>query len=70
MLSQSLIHDHSMRLASALVEIVAPCFREEEKREAFGLFYEACTAAFTHYEIKAARMESRIKPSVKQNHIA
>ncbi len=63
MLSASLIHDHAMALATAILEIVSPCLREEERKDAFGMFYDASKAALTHYEEKSDRMQRRVKPS-------
>jgi len=63
MRSDSLINDHAIALAVSIMEIVEPCLREEEVREVFGLFYEACKAALTYYEEKADRMQRRLKPS-------
>ena len=60
--SASLIHDHAMALAAALLEIVSPALREEEKREAFNLFYEAAKAGLEHYELRADRMKRRLVP--------
>ncbi len=62
MISQHLIHDHAMALAKAILDIIAPCLREEEQREAFGQFYEACKAGFMHYEERADRMMRRLRP--------
>ena len=63
MRSDSLINDHAIALAVSIMEIVEPCLREEEVREAFGLFYEACKAALTHFEEKSDRMQRWLKPS-------
>ncbi len=51
-----------MALAKAILDIVAPCLREEEQKEAFGMFYEACKAALMHYEERADRMLHRLRP--------
>jgi hypothetical protein len=58
-----LIHDHAMAGASAATNIVAPCLRDEEKREAFNLFYEAIKATLLSYEEQVSRMRRRIEPS-------
>jgi hypothetical protein len=63
MKSQSLLHDHAFALATAILDMVAPCLREEEKREAFEMFYTAAKAAFESYETCADRMERRVRPS-------
>lgn len=60
---QSLQHDHAHALAVAILQMVTPCLREEEQREAFEMFYEAAKASFEHYEMMADRRMKRIKPS-------
>ena len=54
------VSDHAMALAAAILDIVSPCLREEEKREAFDLFVKAATATLLSYEEKVARL--RIEP--------
>lgn len=60
----SLIHDVSWATALHIVEVFAPCLREEEKREAFVEVYARVKAGLECYEVQAARRESRLKPSV------
>ena len=62
-MNQSLQHDHAFALATAILEIVSPCLREEEQREAFNMFYEAAKSSLEHYEMMADRRMRRIKPS-------
>jgi hypothetical protein len=62
MQSESLKHDHAMAMARAVMDIVSPCIREEEKRDAFDLFYEACKAGLQSYEMHADRMRRRVEP--------
>ena len=56
------INDHVMALSKVLLETVAPNYREEEHRDIFAEFYQACKAAFEHYENEIARMEQRLNP--------
>lgn len=63
MKSQSLMTDHAMALAAAILEIVSPALREEDKREAFNLFVEAAKAMLLSFEEKSERMTRRVKPS-------
>ena len=63
MRSQSLITDHAMALGKTIIDIVAPCLREEERKEAFCLFVEAAKGMLLSYEEKAERMARRVKPS-------
>ena len=60
--SRSLIHGHAMALAEEVLAVVAPCLREEERAEAFGLFVEAAEAVLTRYEEKADRPARRLGP--------
>jgi hypothetical protein len=63
MQSQSLISDHAMAAAKVILEMVSPCLREEEQRDAFRMIYEACKAMLLSYEEKADRMQKRVRPS-------
>ncbi|MCE9565752.1 MAG: hypothetical protein K8U57_27320 [Planctomycetes bacterium] len=63
MRSQSLISDHAMALAKVILEMIAPCLREEEQKDAFKMIYEACAATLNSFEEKADRMHRRVKPS-------
>ncbi|QJW98488.1 hypothetical protein [Frigoriglobus tundricola] len=63
MRSESLLTDHAMGLAKAILDIVAPCLSEEERHEAFGMFFEAAKGVLLSYEEKAERMRQRVKPS-------
>lgn len=60
----SLRHDAAFAAARALVEIVAPCLREEERRDAFEEFYRVCVAMIEAYEQQMQREAARLcKPS-------
>ena len=61
-MSKHLQHDTAFAMAHALLEIVAPCIREEERRDAFSEFYRVCLAALESYEVKCNRMEARLRP--------
>jgi hypothetical protein len=62
--SASLIHDHATALATAILEMVSPCLRPEETREAWSMFLEASKAMLEKYEEAAARQAKRLcKPS-------
>lgn len=57
------IHDHAMAGAAAVLDIVAPCLREQERREAFNLIFEVMKATLTSFDDKVWRMRRRIDPS-------
>jgi hypothetical protein len=56
------IHDAAYAAAAYILESFAPCFREEERRDAFNLAYTAVRSAIEVYEIKINRMQSRLRP--------
>jgi len=56
------IHDHSMALGKILLEIVAPNYREEEHRDICAEFYQACKAAFQHFDNDVERIERHVNP--------
>lgn len=60
----SLQHDTAFAAARELLGIVAPCLREEERRDAFDEFYRVCKAALEQYEMRMQREAARLcKPS-------
>jgi hypothetical protein len=62
-MNQRLCHDAAFAMAKTLLDIVGPCIREEEQRDAFDEFYRVCLAGIEAYETHVARMESRLHPS-------
>jgi hypothetical protein len=61
-LGNGLIHDSSRKLTAAILDVFAPLIRDEEKREASAIIYEACRIAFTSYELASARLNKRLSP--------
>ena len=55
--------DHARALAAAILDIVAPCLREEERNDALEAFYEAAMAALRSYDETIDRLRSRVRPS-------
>jgi len=53
-----------MALAKVILEMIAPCLRPEEQREAFRMIYESTIATLSSYEKLADRMRRRVKPSL------
>jgi hypothetical protein len=66
-MSQSLLHEYAEKFARASIGIIAPCLREEEIKEAYGLFYEAAILALNEYESRAERQHQRLKPIPSKN---
>jgi hypothetical protein len=62
MTNRRLQHDTAFALASALLDIVRNCIREEEWRDAFEAFYEACRAGIEAHDIRRQRIETRLRP--------
>jgi hypothetical protein len=58
-----LTHDVAWTTAMHILEVVAPCLREEEQREAFAQFYVLVKAGLECFEIQAERADRRLKPS-------
>lgn len=49
-----------MQLAGAIVALVAPCLREEEQRELFGMVYDALMIGLRRYEERATLRFQRL----------
>jgi hypothetical protein len=62
-MNERLMHDAAMAMAQAMLDIVEPCLRYEERLEAIGEFYIACKAGIEAYEIQKARLQSRLNPT-------
>jgi hypothetical protein len=54
-MDQSLQHDAAVAMAKCLVNIIAPCLREEEQREAAREFYQVIRAGLEAYEEQRER---------------
>jgi hypothetical protein len=55
-------HDAAEAMAHALLDLVKPCLREEEFRDAFDEFYAVCRARIEAYELQIDRMRRRLNP--------
>jgi hypothetical protein len=62
-MNQRLLHDAAVAMAQALLDIVKPCLREEERLDAFSEFYIVCKAGVEAYEIQKSRMLTRLNPT-------
>jgi hypothetical protein len=65
--SKSLIHEYAMKLARINLGIIAPALMGSERKEAFGLFYEAAMQEISQYEQRAERMRHRLMPLPSKN---
>ena len=63
-MNQRLLNQAAFQMATELMGMVGHCFREEEYRDVFECFYEACKCGLECYEIEAGRMRERLKPSM------
>ena len=62
MSSDSLIHDVAWATALHIVEIFAPCLRDEEKHDAFSEVYAAVKAGLACFRLKENRRQNRLRP--------
>jgi hypothetical protein len=60
--NQRLIHDVAFATSRQILEVVAPCLREEEQRDAFAEIYERIKAGIECFELRSNRMASRLLP--------
>ena len=50
-------------MATAMLNVVKNCIREDEHRDAFSEFYAICKAGIESYEVQRERMMERLHPS-------
>ena len=62
-MNQRLINDLAFAMAQQLLDLVAPCIREEERRDAFEEFYAICKNGLESFCIRHDRMMQRLKPT-------
>jgi hypothetical protein len=62
-MNQRLKHDAVMAMATACLDLIKPCLRDEEWRDAFEGFSAICTAGIEAYEIQKQRMLERLNPT-------
>jgi hypothetical protein len=62
MANQRLQHDTAFALAKVLLGIVQGCLREEERRDAFEAFYQACRDGIEAHDIQRQRIQTRLHP--------
>jgi hypothetical protein len=60
---ERLLHDTAWSCAYSLVEVIAPCLREDEQTDAFHEFYKRVRAAVETYLIMEAREARQLTPS-------
>jgi hypothetical protein len=57
-----LIHDAAFDLSRKILEVFAPCLREEERRDAFAEIFDRVKAAIERFEVQSDRMARRLHP--------
>lgn len=62
-MDKKLMHDASVAMAHAILDLVSPCLREEEKLEALSNFYIVCQAGIESYCIKTEKMLRNVEAS-------
>jgi hypothetical protein len=50
-------------MATALLDLIQNCIREEERRDAFEEFYRVCLAGLEAHALQEERLQRRIGPS-------
>jgi hypothetical protein len=60
---QHLRHDTAIALATALLEIIGNCLRDEERKDAFDEFFTACMGALECYDTLKRCNDNRLAPS-------
>ena len=50
-------------MATALLDLVQNCIRDEERRDAFEEFYRVCLAGLEAHSIQEERLRHRLGPS-------
>ncbi len=61
-MNDRLIHDAAVAMARAILDIIAPCIRPEERRDALEEFYTVCRSGIEAYEMQIDRMQKRLNP--------
>jgi hypothetical protein len=62
-MNQRLTHDAAVAMAQALLAVVEPCIREDERLDALNEFYIICKAGIEAYDIQKTRMLTRLNPT-------
>ena len=62
-MNQRLIHDTAIAMAQALVDLLGPCIREDERRDARDELYCVCKAGLEAFCLHQDRMQQRLKPT-------
>jgi hypothetical protein len=55
--------DAAVAIARAILDVVAPCLRPEERRDAFEEFYRVADAGLEAYEASVRAAGARLRPS-------
>ena len=63
--SQSLVHDVAYMTSQHLMELFAHLLREEEIPDAWHEVYKRVRAGIECFQMKAERLEQRLKPTAK-----
>jgi hypothetical protein len=62
-MKQRPIHNAAVAMAQAILDIVQPCLREDERLDALTEFYIVCKAGIEAYEMQKTRMLLRLNPT-------
>ena len=62
MARERLIHDVAFATSRHILEVIAGCLREEERRDAFDEIYDRVKAGIECFDLQNTRMQQRLKP--------
>ena len=60
--NERLIHDLAFITSRQILEVIANCLREEERRDAFEEIYDRVKAGLKEFDLQNARMQQRLEP--------
>jgi hypothetical protein len=63
--SDRLVHDAAVAMSQAILDIVTPCLRGEERLDALNEFYIVCKAGIEAFCIQQERLRVRLNPTKK-----
>ncbi len=62
MANERLIHDVAVATSKHILEVISPCLREEEQRDAFQEIYDRVKAGIQVFDLQQARLAERLDP--------
>lgn len=63
MANQRLINFRALLMAQEILDSLGACLREEERRDAFDVFFRLCKSGLESFCVEQERMQRRLKPN-------